>query len=259
MNKASYIIAILSGIVLATMITLSYARAAGDEPYDMSAASVSTEKLSDEETKKEETQHHKVVLNFTKEADEDTEGKAEETGELQPAPETIPEASPKPTETPLPTPEVTKEPTPEPTPEPVLTGIDYYRSIEDISGRFIIPDIGLDVGLYNASGYDRSGSQPITDAYDSAAYLYDFLGRILIADHCYQEFGNLYSARAGMHAWIYGQEYVVTEATWGTNEGYGLVINGTDLRNVYDGQITAYTCASTSDTYNVFCVTMAPV
>lgn len=175
----------------------------------------------------------------------------------EPTPETAPEPTPKPTAEPIPEP--TAEPTPEPTSEPALTGIDYYRSIEDISGRLIIPDLSIDVGLVSTTAYDPPQSQSITDAEDSAAYLYDFPGRPLIAEHCYQEFSNLYNAYPGMSVWICGQEYVCTETMWGTNIGEGLIGNGVFFNDIDDGQIALYTCKSVQDTRTIWIVLVRPV
>lgn len=219
-----------------------------------------------------------TATDVTDEPLEEPSGAAIETGPMdgaeiditqevtqKPTPETTPETTPLPMEeltpepTPEPTTESTPEPTPEPTSEPALIGIDYYRSIEDISRRLIIPDLSIDVGLVYSSAYDPPRSQSVTDAEDSAAYLYDFPGRPLIAEHCYQAFGNLYGAYPGMSVWIYGQEYVCTETMWGTNTGEGLIGNGVFFNDIDDGQIALYTCKSVQDTKTIWIVLVKPV
>lgn len=123
--------------------------------------------------------------------------------------------------------------------------------------------MGINVGLYTVSTYSYIESptlaQDTCDAPDSAVYLYDYPGRPLIADHCYQDFSTLYGAYVGMPVYIYGQEYVCVTAAWGTNDGNDVFVAGTCVKDINDGLPVIYTCASTSDSYDIWCVVVAPV
>lgn len=144
-------------------------------------------------------------------------------------------------------------------PEPAPT--ESYEDPGDISGRLYIPDLGINVGLYMVSAYEEYAAlqQEVCDAEDSAVYQYDFPGRPLIGDHCYQSFSSLYNSYIGMPVYIYGQEYVCVDNGWGVNNGETIIIGGSDVKDINDGLTVLFTCANTSDTYDVWCVTVAPV
>ncbi len=143
--------------------------------------------------------------------------------------------------------------------EPAPT--ESYEDPGDISGRLYIPDLGINVGLYMVSAYEEYAAlqQEVCDAEDSAVYQYDFPGRPLIGDHCYQSFSSLYNSYIGMPVYIYGQEYVCVDNGWGVNTGETIIIGGSDVEDINDGLTVLFTCANTSDTYDVWCVTVAPV
>lgn len=138
---------------------------------------------------------------------------------------------------------------------------NQYEDPGDISGRLYIPDLGINVGLYMVSTFDENEEtqQIVCNAEDSAVYLYDYPGRALIGDHCYQDFSSLYNSYIGMPVYIYGQEYVCVENGWGINTGNTVIVENGDVQDINDGLTVLYTCASRSDSYDVWYVTVAPV
>lgn len=156
--------------------------------------------------------------------------------------------------------EIVTEEVTEPVEEIVQETVETYYDPGDISGRLYIPDLRINVGLYTESAYATPGvAQSICDAADSAVYLYDYPGRALIGDHCNQDFSSLYNSYVGMPVYIYGQEYVCVDNGWGINNGDSIIIGGSDVQDINDGLTVLYTCASIHDTYDVWCVTVAPV
>lgn len=119
------------------------------------------------------------------------------------------------------------------------------------AGRFLIPDIGVNVGLYRHSfSEDLSVTQAAVDREDSAAEFTDSAVPIL-ADHKNQGFAGMENAKEGMRAYIVYPDgtvktYVISEITDGYNSGYQIATNDGRLLQPNQSPISAdlslYTC-----------------
>lgn len=114
--------------------------------------------------------------------------------------------------------------------------------------RLRIPDVGIDVGLYDASWFDANQSQSIVNAKDSAAILSDLGQNRVIADHNNQGFNSIKGVVSmGTLAYIdydgYTETYLCTSVEQGTNDG----VMPKDSQNIRivdrDGvSLAMYTC-----------------
>lgn len=129
-------------------------------------------------------------------------------------------------------------------------GIDFATASFGDHGRFVIPDVGVNVALYGISLYGDSYeyNQAVTDRQDSASYFTDTANTI-IADHWNQGFDGIKRCVNGTKAYIvYGdgtyREYVCTgiDPNGTNNEWQILTSGGVDLLTVPDGRLIAYTC-----------------
>ena len=117
------------------------------------------------------------------------------------------------------------------------------------AGRLTIPDVGVDVALYNASLY--GGSQGIVDAHDSAAYMQDAWGlynSVLIADHWNQGFDAMKSSvpdatKAYAKTSSGTIEYICVANFTGHNTGRDLTDDDYKrITNLYSDGLIMYTC-----------------
>lgn len=110
-------------------------------------------------------------------------------------------------------------------------------------GRWIIPDVGIDVACY------PSNEQSVCDSADSACY-FSYGDQTIIADHDYQGFSALFNCKEGTLAYLSTAEgikkYKCTRVFNGHNrhtQPYLTDIEGNSLRCGYNtGGITCYTC-----------------
>lgn len=123
------------------------------------------------------------------------------------------------------------------------------RSVDNgAAGRWVVPSVGINVAVYNGSGYGGTlSNQEICDRWDSAAY-YFLNGMSKIADHSNQEFSALKYVSVGMNAYMdygsYRQKYVCPRFEYGHNDIdylYDADYNPLDS-NYNPGGITCYTC-----------------
>lgn len=226
----------------------------------ISASSVKTSSDSDMDKQKEEKEDTKEKSNTDASKEESTSEVSKEENSEEPNTEVQEDnVAQAPSEESTAEAESVEVPTPNDNPEPAPT--EQSEDPGDISGRLYIPDLGINVGLYMVSTFDENEEtqQIVCNAEDSAVYLYDYPGRALIGDHCYQDFSSLYNSYIGMPVYIYGQEYVCVENGWGINTGNTIIVENGDVQDINDGLTVLYTCASRSDSYDVWYVTVAPV
>lgn len=127
-------------------------------------------------------------------------------------------------------------------PETVLEEMQRRGSM----GRLTIP--GFSVALFKASIYDLNESQFIVDNKDSAAYMTDGNGNIIIADHVHQGFAAIKKAKpnqtiATIDYGTYTEKYICTDNFIGRNTGSDLVdLNGNPVKGENIGGIIMYTC-----------------
>lgn len=115
-----------------------------------------------------------------------------------------------------------------------------------MSGRLTIPDVNVNVALFEVSASDGAANQKITDKTDSAAFI-PWGNQWLVADHYYQGFEKMKNSKIGTIAYINNgermQAYICVEKAAGKNVSYTLLDNkGNDLYNRNAGGICMYTC-----------------
>lgn len=120
-------------------------------------------------------------------------------------------------------------------------------SDEGAFGRWVIPDVGVNVACYMTT--DKA--QEITDAKDSAA-LIRRSNATLLADHNYQGFDAINKCVVGTVAYMYTgarvQKYVCTDVLEGYNAGTHLTdVQGNTVKFAGAGGYTNYTCHFFSD------------
>lgn len=116
------------------------------------------------------------------------------------------------------------------------------------AGRLYIPNININVGLYNANINSDSNynAQDIVNNDDSAAYSY-FSTKLIIADHDYQGFERLTNLTWQDNAYIKKsnnqvEEYQMINKFVGYNTGSDLIdLNKNSVKNM-DGTLIIYTC-----------------
>lgn len=113
-----------------------------------------------------------------------------------------------------------------------------------LKGRLIIPNVGIDVGLYYVN-WDNG--QRIADRKDSAGWYHHYLTKTsnLIADHSNQEFRTLKNIQVGDRAYILTKDSIIAlTCTWvidGHNTGD--YITDADYHSVIDdAEYVCYTC-----------------
>lgn len=113
-----------------------------------------------------------------------------------------------------------------------------------LKGRFLIPSVDIDVGLYYVNWYNGQG---IADRWDSAGWYHHFLSETseVIADHSTQEFKWLPEVQVGDRAYLLtGKEIIVLTCTLvmdGHNTGERLT--DADGHTVYEcADYLCYTC-----------------
>lgn len=126
-------------------------------------------------------------------------------------------------------------------------------------GRWVIPDVGVNVACYVASNSDNA--QKITDATDSAALIRK-TNATLLADHNYQGFNVIKKCEIGTIAYMYigtvTEKYVCTKVFEGYNSGAHLTdLNGNVVEFNDSGGYTIYTCHFFNDRITI--VHFAPV
>lgn len=114
-------------------------------------------------------------------------------------------------------------------------------------GRFIIPDVGINVAVFDCNNADLAGEQNAVDAEDSASwFMWGTEG--IIADHNEQGFYRITSAVPNETvAYIQNgtqfNKYMCVEAGIGKNTQYALLDkNNISFLNRADGYTVAYTC-----------------
>lgn len=122
-------------------------------------------------------------------------------------------------------------------------------------GRWIIPDVGVDVAIYE--GRD----QAITDAADSANY-FELGSMFVIGDHNDQGFSVIRNCSVGTIAYLHNgstpQQYICTAVFQGHNSKKDLTdLDGNSVSDQNPGGITCYTCDG-SDWRNVIIVFFQP-
>lgn len=112
----------------------------------------------------------------------------------------------------------------------------FHNTFDAYVGRFVIPDVGVNVGCYS------SNSQLTVDAIDSAAYYYN-CGHIIVADHVNQGFNAIKYCAIGTKAYINSQTYTCVDIIQGHNTGYGLTdAYYNNIDGMYPGSLVCYTC-----------------
>lgn len=112
-------------------------------------------------------------------------------------------------------------------------------------GRWIIPDVGVDVACY------ASDSQSVCDAQDSACYFAEGVQK-LIADHDSQGFQGIKYCSVGTLAYMdqgngSRKAYVCTDVFSGHNNGQITDAAGNPVSEMNDGGIACYTCDGSSE------------
>lgn len=106
-------------------------------------------------------------------------------------------------------------------------------------GRFYIPDVGVNVALYD------SYAQSVCDKKDSAC-LFNYASQRVIADHKHQGFSAIKKCKPGMIAYISDGErierFICTEIIQGHNDGYLYDADYNDIEDRNPNGITCYTC-----------------
>lgn len=256
------IMTILAAILMVTVLSLSgcaseYSNASKDTSNESSSSNlISSDSLIDSDSKQKEKEvtkeESKIETSSESSEDRNPEGASEEDQVID-TPQSGDAENVTETESSTLDQDCTNE--------TADTQVETYNDPGDISNRLYIPDLGINVGLYMETAfYNADAQQAVVDAEDSAVYLYDFPGRTLIGDHCYQDFATLYNSYMGMPVYIYGQEYVCVENGWGrNNDGTSIIVENGDVRDINDGLTVLYTCASTNDWHDIWYVTVAPV
>lgn len=114
-------------------------------------------------------------------------------------------------------------------------------------GRLYIPDVGINVALYQIGYYDNVDAQAVVDADDSAVYMTGWGATPFIGDHTNQGFSGIRSCGSGTKAFIRhgGNTYVYScyYVGGGTNDGYDVYDwNGINVWDHGSDDIAMYTC-----------------
>ncbi len=123
--------------------------------------------------------------------------------------------------------------------------IGEEQAVRGNLGRLLIPDVDIDVALFDA----HDDAQQIVDNYDSAAYMDWEMPNIMIADHCYQGFTMTKYVQVGTT-----EAYIVSSSGTKTLVCIDVIpdaVNAvtdltysdmTPISDVYSGKYLMYTC-----------------
>ena len=116
-------------------------------------------------------------------------------------------------------------------------------------GRLSIPDVGIDVAVFN------SDSQATADAVDSACY-FDWLGYPVMGDHQNQGWSALQYCVPGSTLAYFDNgssvtTYICTDNFTGINTGYGFTYD--DGTPISGSSLVLYTCLGSDWTHDRFC------
>lgn len=153
-----------------------------------------------------------------------------------------------------------QEPDPEPAveeevvvePEPQQESVDVASQMASrpgMMGRLSIPDVGIDVAVFN------SDSQATADAVDSACY-FDWLGYPVMGDHQNQGWSALQYCVPGSTLAYFDNgssvtTYICTDNFTGINTGYGFTYD--DGTPISGSSLVLYTCLGSDWTHDRFC------
>ena len=116
---------------------------------------------------------------------------------------------------------------------------------QEYVGRFYIPDVGVDVALYD------SWKQAVCDKKDSACF-FQYGAQRIVADHWNQGFGAIKKCEPGMEAYIRNgnktEKFICTDIIEGHNTVTGDLTDwdGNDIWDWNKDGITCYTCNGNS-------------
>ena len=129
----------------------------------------------------------------------------------------------------------------------VMASIAYDSKHIGDSGRFYVPDLGVDVAIYYANEMNAPFAQQIVDEEDAGVYTPHIGGQAYLADHSSQAFAGLHHCREGlMGFWKHVDRidvFYCTRTCNGTNDG--LYIYDDKEENCFfmnEGGFFTYTC-----------------
>ena len=135
-------------------------------------------------------------------------------------------------------------------------------------GRFTIPAVDIDVGLYEFELVTQEDADEMKNAMDEDDVAVKFWGSSkggwFIGDHNYQGFGTLKKCEVGDIAYIdlkdgTQQKYQVVEKFIGENSGTELTKNGEPIAGNNSDGIIVYTCGSVWNQGEVWIAFLQPV
>ena len=144
--------------------------------------------------------------------------------------------------------------------------VDEYS--QHYIGRFLMPDVDIDVGLYEFERVTQEDDDKMKNAMDEEDVAVEFWGSCkgswFIADHNYQGFRTLSKCEVEDIAYINQndgtqQQYQVVKKFKGENSETELTQNGRLIAGDNPGGIIVYTCASRWNTVDVWIVFLQPV
>lgn len=145
---------------------------------------------------------------------------------------------------------------------------NFTEESQHYIGRFTIPAVDIDVGLYEFELVTQEDADEMKNAMDEDDVAVEFWGSCkgswFIADHNYQEFRTLRKCEVGDIAYINQndgtqQQYQVVKKFKGENSETELTQNGRLIAGDNPGGIIVYTCASRWNTVDVWIVFLQPV
>lgn len=145
---------------------------------------------------------------------------------------------------------------------------NFTEESQHYIGRFIIPAVDIDVGLYEFELITQENANEMKNAMDEDDVAVKFWGSLkggwFIGDHNYQGFKTLKECVIGDIAYIdlkdgIQQKYQVVERFRGENSGTELTKNGELIANNNSGGVIVYTCVSVWNQGEVWIVLLQPV
>lgn len=145
---------------------------------------------------------------------------------------------------------------------------NFTEKSQHYIGRFIIPAVDIDVGLYEFELITQENANEMKNAMDEDDVAVKFWGSSkggwFIGDHNYQGFKTLKECVIGDIAYIdlkdgIQQKYQVVERFRGENSGTELTKNGEPIANNNSGGVIVYTCVSVWNQGEVWIVLLQPV
>ena len=177
---------------------------------------------------------------------------SEEAAEAEP--ESQAEQEPDPDPEPVVQEEIVVEPEPQqesssPSAPVSVDGAAQMASRPGMMGRLSIPDVGIDVAVFN------SDSPATADAVDSACY-FDWLGYPVMGDHQNQGWSALQYCVPGSTLAYFDNgssvtTYICTDNFTGINTGYGFTYD--DGTPISGSSLVLYTCLGSDWTHYLFC------